>query len=142
MDEVSDGDNPPTRCFPAQRQAWEANTRVWLTCPHRAQRTAVVRASPSRPSRPGRDPRTPPPPATAPTHLFFYEGPPLGAPAVVRVMRYGRGTAKVTQLDGPLVTEQQVFHLQNSKDSPYELGVQRPRPRECCRDRTGFPRAQ
>lgn len=54
-------------------------------------------------------------------------------------MRYGRGTAKVTQLDGPLVTEQQVFHLQNSEDSPYELGVQRPRPRERCRDKRGSP---
>lgn len=44
-------------------------------------------------------------------HLFLHQGSPLGAPAVVRVVRDGRGTAKVTQLNGPLITKQQVLNL-------------------------------
>lgn len=51
-------------------------------------------------------------------HLFLYQRPLLGAPAVVGEVRYGRGTAKVTQLNGPLVTQQQVFNLQNFRKWP------------------------
>lgn len=51
-------------------------------------------------------------------HLLLHQGPPLGTPAVVRGVRDGRGAAEVAQLNGPLVTQQQVFNLKNSRRQP------------------------
>lgn len=39
------------------------------------------------------------------THLLFYQGPLLGAPAIVWVVGHGGGTTKITELDSPLVAE-------------------------------------
>lgn len=47
-------------------------------------------------------------------HLILHHGPLLGRPAVVRVVGYCGGTAKVTQLDGALVTDQQVLNLEEA----------------------------
>lgn len=44
-------------------------------------------------------------------HLLLHHGSLLCTPAVVRVVGDGGGTAKVTQLNGPLGAEQQVLNL-------------------------------
>ena len=48
-------------------------------------------------------------------HLLLYQRPLLGTPAIVRKVRHRCGAAEVTQLDGALVTQQQVFNLENSR---------------------------
>lgn len=45
------------------------------------------------------------------THLILHHGPLLCRPAVVGVMWHCGGAAKVTQLDGALVTNQEVLNL-------------------------------
>ena len=48
------------------------------------------------------------------THLILHSAPPHGGPRVVRGVGLGRSTAKVTQLDHPSSTQQQVLHLSNT----------------------------
>lgn len=90
----------------------------WLAWAHRTHHTAPeyerLRSSTKRAysmRRPG------------PTsHLVLHQGPLLGTPAVVRVVQCGRGTAEVTQLNGPLVAKQQVFNLQNARRQSSQAG--------------------
>lgn len=63
-------------------------------------------------------------------YLILHHGPLLCRPAVVRVMWHSGGAAKVTQLDGALVTNQEVLNLRQEKQRvdqehfKYELAIQ------------------
>lgn len=53
------------------------------------------------------------------THLILHHGPLLCRPAVVWVMGHCGGAAKVTQLDGALVTNQEVLNLHKGSDDSH-----------------------